>query len=117
MPKVFAHDGLLTVELGVGERFKAGRSSVSVELWRVKFILVDEGSRRDKLGTQQEGRSAHTGAFMRRGERSFVYWPKRTPAITIQVLDPVWNELIIGDENAKDLASALRLEVARAKAE
>jgi len=33
------------------------------------------------------------------------------------VLDPVWNELIIGDENAKDLASALRLEVARAKAE
>ena len=115
MPKVFARDGLLTVELGLGERFKAGRESVSVELWRVEFILVDEGERRDKLGTQQEGRTAHTGAFMRRGERTFVFWPKRTPAMIIQVTDPAWNEFIIGDENAKELASALRLEVARAK--
>jgi len=117
VPKVFARDGLLTVEFRPGERFKAGRKSLSVELWRVKFILVDEGERRDKLGTQQEGRSSHTGAFMKRGERSFVYWPKNTPALTIQVLDPSWSEIIIGDENAKELASALRLEVARAKAE
>jgi len=117
VPKVFAQDGLLTVELRLSERIKAGRKSLSVELWRVKFILVDEGERRNKLGTQQEGRSSHTGAFMRRGERSFVYWPKRTPAITIQVLDPSWSEIIIGDENAKELASALRLEVAKAKSE
>jgi len=117
VPKVYAHDGLLTVELGAGERFKAGRRQVSVELWRVRFILVDEGDRRDKLGTQQEGRTSHTGAFMRRGERSFVFWPKKTPALVIQVLDPMWNEFIIGDENAKETASALRLEIAKAKAE
>jgi hypothetical protein len=117
VPKVFAQDGLLTVELRLSERIKAGRKSLSVELWRVKFILVDEGERRNKLGTQQEGRSSHTGAFMRRGERSFVYWPKHTPAITIQVLDPSWSEIIIGDENAKELASALRLELAKAKSE
>ena len=115
MPKVYASDGLLTVELGAGERFKAGRSNLSVELWRVRFILVDEGERRDKLGTQQEGRTSHTGAFMKRGEKSFVYWPKRTPAIVIQVLDPTWSEIIIGDDNAKALASALRLEIAKAK--
>jgi hypothetical protein len=54
---------------------------------------------------------------MKRGEKSFVYWPKRTPAIVIQVLDPTWSEIIIGDDNAKALASALRLEIAKAKAD
>jgi len=117
VPKVFAHDGQLTVELSAGERFKSAIRHVSVELWRVRFILVDEGERRDKLGTQVEGRTAHTGAFSRRGEKAFVYWPKHTPAIVIQVLDPVWSEFIIGDKDAKEIASALRLEIARAKAE
>jgi hypothetical protein len=117
VPKVYAHEGLLTIELSAWEAIKAGRQQVSVELWRVRFILVDDGERRDKLGNQQEGRTGHTGAFMKRGERSFVFWPKKTPALVIQVLDPMWNELIIGDENAKELASALRLDIARAKAE
>jgi hypothetical protein len=117
VPKVYASDGLLTVELGALERVKAGRANLSVELWRVRFILVDDGERRDKLGLQQEGRTPHIGVFMKRGERSFAFWPKRTPAIIIQLTDPSWSEIIIGDENAKELASALRLEVARAKAE
>ncbi len=44
-----------------------------------------------------------------------MFWPKRTPAIIIQLTDPAWNEIIIGDANAKELASALRLEIAKAK--
>ena len=115
MPKVYACDGLLTVELGAFERLQAGRASLSVELWRVRFILVDDGERRDKLGIQQEGRTPHIGVFMKRGERSFAFWPKRTPAIIIQLTDPSWNEIIIGDADAKALASALRLEIAKAK--
>ena len=115
VPKVYASDGLLTVELGAFERVKAGRASLSVELWRVRFILVDDGERREKLGVQQEGRTPHIGVFMKRGERSFAFWPKRTPAIIIQLTDPAWNEIIIGDANAKELASALRLEIAKAK--
>jgi hypothetical protein len=115
MPKIVAEDGLLTVQLSTMESFKAGRSSLSVELWRVRLILVDDGERREKLGVQQEGRTSHVGVFMKRGERSFAFWPKRTPAIIIQVLDPSWSEIIIGDANAKELASALRLEIAKAK--
>ena len=117
MPKVVVQDGMLTVLLGTLEALKAGRDSVGVELWRVKFVVVDEGDRREKLGTQEEGRTSHIGAFVRRGEKSFVFWPKKTPAVVIQVVDPMWSEIIIGDEKAKEIASQLRLEIARAKAE
>lgn len=107
---------MLTVELGTFERAKAGRDSVGVELWRVKFVVVDEGERREKLGVQEEGRTSHIGVFVRRGEKSFVFWPKKTPAVVIQVVDPLWSEIIIGDPEAKEIASQLRLEIARAKA-
>lgn len=79
--------------------------------------MVDEGERRNKLGTQEEGRTSHVGTFLRRGEKSFVFWPKKTPAVVIQVVDPIWSEIIIGDADAKEIASQLQLEIARAKAE
>ena len=116
MPKIYANDGLLTVDLSLGERLRTGRTSLSVELWRVGFIQVDDGELRDKLGRQEEGRTGHVGVFVRRSERSFVFWPKRTPAIVVQVSDPVWNRIVIGDANAKEIASKLRLDVAKAKA-
>jgi hypothetical protein len=115
MTKVAFDDGLLVIGFSLFERLKAGRGSVSVELWRVRFVLVEEPERRKNLGMQIEGRTAHTGVFLKRGERSFVYWPKRTAAVVIQVHDPFWNEIIIGDDAAKEIASALRLEVAKQK--
>jgi hypothetical protein len=117
VPSIIVQDGMLTVHLGAFESMKAGRDSVGVELWRVKFVVVDDGERRNKLGTQEEGRTSHIGVFVRRGEKSFVFWPKKTPAVIIQVTDPLWSEIIIGDANAKEVASQLRLEIARAKAE
>ena len=115
MTKVSFDDGLLVIGLSLSERLQAGRNSLTVELWRVRFVLVEEPDRRKNLGTQIEGRTAHTGVFLKRGERHFVYWPKRTPALIIQVNDPMWSEIVIGHADAKDIASALRLEVAKQK--
>ena len=115
MAKLSVNDGLLHVELSAMERFRSGHDSFSVELWRVRFIVTDDGSRRDKLGNQTAGRNRHCGSFAKRGETAFVHWPKAGEAVIVQLTDPAWGEIIIGDKNAKEVASALRLEVVRGK--
>ena len=115
MPKISAENGMLVIELSMLERLQAGRNGLSLELWRVQGIGVDFGEGRAKLGTQQDGITAHTGAFTKRGERSFVFWPKKTQAVVVEILDPVWHWVVIGSKNAEQLAQTLQGAVRQAK--
>lgn len=110
MPSVVVADGQLEIQLGPIEAFKAGMSSFRVENWRVQSVLVDSGERRSKLGSQTLGRSAFTGVFMIRRDRSFVYWPKATEAVVITVLHPHWHQIVLGVNDAAGLVGRLKEE-------
>ena len=111
MPILSIADGQLEIHLGPIESFKAGMKSFRVDSWRVQSIVVDQGERRSKLGSQTLGRSPFTGVFMLRRERSFVHWPKKTPAVVITVLHPHWHQIVIGDDEAVGLAARLKSEL------
>ena len=112
MPKVSINEGQLILELAAGERIRAGRASLTIDLWRVQSVSVIGTELREKLGIQSEGRTRHTGVFVKRSEKSFVYWPKKTPAVLIKVTDPGWAEIIVGAVDAQSLSETLNKAIA-----
>ena len=115
MSKLVISEGTLRVQLSALESYRANRPSFSIELWRVKEISVASVSRRATIGTQITGRKAYTGLFASRDSRTFVYWPNKTAAVKIVVLDPALDQILIGAKDAEQVATLLAAELSANK--
>ena len=111
MAKFVISEGTLRVQLSAFEAYRAKRSSFSIELWRVKEVVVATFSQRATIGTQLTGRKAYTGLFASRGSRSFVYWPNKTDAVKIVVADPAFDQIVIGVQDASQIAEGLQAQL------
>ncbi len=108
MPKIVINDGTLRVQLSSIEAYRAKRASFSVELWRIKEVSLVEASQRSMIGTQLLGRSAFAGLFASRATRSFIYWQHKTDAVKLTVVDPAFDFILIGSEDADQLTKELQ---------
>jgi len=115
LAKISIIESTLRVELGPLEAYRAKRASFSVELWRVKEVTTVAAAQRNSIGTQLLGRSAYAGLFANRGSRTFVYWQHKTDAVKITVVDPAFDHILIGSQDADKIAKELQAAVKAAK--
>jgi hypothetical protein len=115
LAKISVIEATLRVELGPLEAYRAKRASFSVELWRVKDVMTVAAVQRNSIGTQLLGRSAYAGLFANRGSRTFVYWQHKTDAVKITVVDPAFDHILIGSQDADKIAKELQAAVKAAK--
>ncbi len=115
LAKISILEATLRVELGPLEAYRAKRASFSVELWRVKEVTTVAAAQRNSIGTQLLGRSAYAGLFANRGSRTFVYWQHKTDAVKITVVDPAFDHILVGSQDADKIAKELQAAVKAAK--
>ena len=108
MPKIVVIENMLSIELSFWESFLTQTKSFKLEAWRMQSVAIDSGERRSKLGRQISGRRDYAGVFMVRHDRKFVFWPKGTEAVVIQVMHPTWREIIVGNSNPEAIQEMLR---------
>lgn len=111
MPKLQIENSILTIQLSKLETFRAGRSVLALEAWRIRSITVVEPEVRADLGRQEVGTGHNTGIYLQRGSRIFVYWPKKTQAVKIDLIDPTYASVYIGSTEAEAMVSRLKAEL------
>lgn len=111
MAKVTIANASFRVQLNKLEAFRAGRSSLVLESWRIRSITVVGPEQRSELGKQEVGAGSCTGTFLQRGGRIFAYWPRKTSAVRIELIDPTYAAVVIGSASASSLVARLKAEL------
>lgn len=109
MAKVDVRNGVMHVSIGVFESIRALQRSFEVPLEKVRGATEDSNFVRAGLGIRSPGTGfpglVAEGTFIKHGEKSLSLWKRNQDIVVIELRDSKWDRLLIGCDNAKQVAS------------
>lgn len=108
MAKVSIKNDRLVVTIGVFEAIQALQGSFTVPLRNVRGATEDPNYIRSGLGLRSPGTGLPgliaRGTFRKIGEKVLSLWGHNQQIVVVELNDSKWDRLVLGCDNAKNLA-------------
>ncbi len=117
MAKVRISNQKLDIQIGLLEAIQALQPSFSIKLENVRGATEDSGYIKSGLGFRSPGTGfpglVAKGTFRKPGQRVLSLWNRGQEVVVIELKDSKWNRIVLGCEDAKNLATYINSALIR----